>query len=361
MPNIASDQPLQPTNRAPIFFDQKRFIADLETKNPIKVFKNALSAAKNHFDNRFLEGEDARSLVCEASQFADILLWYAWHQYNWDDEVSLVAVGGYGRGELHPHSDIDLLILMRKDFSKKYRERIELFITFLWDIQLKIGHSVRSISQCVDEAKADISVATNLMETRLLCGNSDILQLMLKKTGPKKIWSSSKFYKGKIDEQSARHQKHQDTEYNLEPNVKDAPGGLRDIQLINWTAKRHFDVHRRSQLVYKQFLSEEEYLTLRKDEEFLWKVRYGLHYLAERPEERLLFDYQRQLAKLLGYTDGNGKLAVEKFMQRYYQTVLSIRELTDVLLQYLDEAIYRKNKTKVIRQVNDGLLSKMIT
>ncbi|MGB2172646.1 MAG: [protein-PII] uridylyltransferase [Porticoccaceae bacterium] len=353
MPSISSDQPLQPTNRAPIFFDQKRFVADLESQNPIKVFKNALSAAKNHFDNRFLEGEDARSLVNEASQFADVLLWHAWNQYEWDEDVSLVAVGGYGRGELHPHSDIDLLILMRKDFSKKYRERIELFITFLWDIQLKIGHSVRSISQCIDEAKADISVATNLMETRLLCGNSDLLQLMLRKTGPKKIWSSSKFYKGKIDEQIARHHKHQDTEYNLEPNVKEAPGGLRDIQLINWTAKRHFDVHRRSQLVHANFLSEEEYLTLRKDEEFLWKVRYGLHYLSERPEERLLFDHQRKLATLLGYTDGNGKLAVEKFMQRYYQTVLSIRELTDVLLQYLDEAIYRKNKTKVKKQVNE--------
>ena len=358
MPSITSDQPLQPTNRAPIFFDQKRFVTDLESQNPINVFKDALSAAKNHFDNRFLEGEDARALVNEASQFADVLLWYAWHQYDWDENVSLVAVGGYGRGELHPHSDIDLLILMRKDFSKKYRERIEMFITFLWDIQLKIGHSVRSISQCIDEAKSDISVATNLMETRLVCGNSDLLQLMLKKTGPKKIWRSAKFYKGKIDEQIARHHKHQDTEYNLEPNLKEAPGGLRDIQLIDWTAKRHFDLHRRSQLVYQGFLSEEEYLTLRKDEEFLWKVRYGLHYLAERPEERLLFDHQRKLATMLGYSDSKDKLAVEKFMQRYYQTVLSIRELTDVLQQYLDEAIYRKNKIKVVTQVNERFVIK---
>ncbi|MDG1694098.1 MAG: [protein-PII] uridylyltransferase [Porticoccaceae bacterium] len=358
MPIIPSDKPLQPTNRAPIFFDQKRFIVDLESKNPINVFKDALSAAKNHFDNRFLEGEDARALVNEASQFADVLLWYAWHQYDWDEDISLIAVGGYGRGELHPHSDIDLLILMRKDFSKKYRERIEMFITFLWDIQLKIGHSVRSISQCIDEAKSDISVATNIMETRLVCGNSDLLQLILKKTGPKKIWRSAKFYKGKIDEQIARHHKHQDTEYNLEPNLKEAPGGLRDIQLIDWTAKRHFDLHRRSQLVYQGFLSEEEYLTLRKDEEFLWKVRYGLHYLAERPEERLLFDHQRKLATMLGYSDSKDKLAVEKFMQRYYQTVLSIRELTDVLQQYLDEAIYRKNKIKVVTQVNERFVIK---
>jgi len=352
MSNPSCDQPLQPNNRAPIFFDQKRFLNDLQCRNPVDVFKDAQNAAKNHFDNRFLEGEDARALVNEASQFADLILWHAWHQYQWDDNISLVAVGGYGRGELHPHSDIDLLILMRKDHSQKYREQIEMFLTFLWDIQLKIGHSVRSLSQCVDEAKADITVATNLMETRLLCGSSQLLQLMLKKTGANKIWRSAKFYRGKMDEQKQRHHKHQDTEYNLEPNIKEAPGGLRDIQQINWTAKRHFNVHRRSQLVYKGFLSEEEYLTLRLDEEFLWKVRYGLHYLADRGEERLLFDYQRKLATLLGYSDGNGKLAVEKFMQRYYQTVLSIRELTDVLSQYLDEAIYRKNKTKVVKKIN---------
>ena len=162
MANTSFDQPLQLHNRAPIFFDQKRFVEDLNSRNPIQVFKDALSAAKNHFDNRFLEGEDARSLVSEASQFADVLLWYAWNQYEWDDEICLIAVGGYGRGELHPHSDIDLLILMRKDLSKRYRERIELFVTFLWDIQLKIGHSVRSLSQCVDEAKSDLTVATNL-------------------------------------------------------------------------------------------------------------------------------------------------------------------------------------------------------
>ena len=293
------------------------------------------------------------SLVNEAARFADIILCYAWSRFEWDDNISLIAVGGYGRGELHPHSDIDLLILMRRNRPQKYRQSIEQFLTFLWDIQLKIGHSVRSLSQCVDEAKADISIATNLMETRLLCGDKALRQTMLKKTGPNKIWSSSNFYRGKIDEQRARHRKHADTEYNLEPNVKEAPGGLRDIQLINWTAKRHFNVHRRSLLVHAGFLSEEEYLTLRREEEFLWKVRYGLHLIAGRPEERLLFDYQRKLATMLGFRDSEGRLGVEKFMQRYYQAVLSIRELTDVLLQYLDEAIYRKNKAKVITEINE--------
>lgn len=337
----------------PLFFDQKRFVADLATGNPVTVFRDALGAAQNHFSTRFHEGEEVHSLVNEAARFADLILCYAWSRFEWDDNISLIAVGGYGRGELHPHSDIDLLILMRRNRPQKYRASIEQFLTFLWDIQLKIGHSVRSLSQCVDEAKADISIATNLMETRLLCGDKALRESMLKKTGPNKIWSSSNFYRGKIDEQRARHRKHADTEYNLEPNVKEAPGGLRDIQLINWTAKRHFNVHRRSLLVQAGFLSEEEYLTLRREEEFLWKVRYGLHLIADRPEERLLFDYQRKLATMLGFRDSEGRLAVEKFMQRYYQAVLSIRELTDVLLQYLDEAIYRKNKAKVITQVNE--------
>ena len=345
-------QHLRPNKYAPIFFDQKRFIEDLQTQNPITVFRNALNAARKHFDNRFLEGGEAHALVNESAQFADVLLDYAWHQYEWDKNICLIAVGGFGRGELHPYSDIDLLILMRRNEPELYRDRIEKFLAFLWDIQLKIGHSVRSLSQCVSEAKADITVATNLMETRLICGNSMLREAMINKTGPNKIWPSAKFYRGKIDEQKERHRKHDDTEYNLEPNIKEAPGGLRDIQLVNWTAKRHFDVHRRSLLVHKGFLSEEEYLTLRRDEEFLWKVRYGLHYIADRGEERLLFDHQRKLAGLLGYADSEGKLAVEKFMQRYYQTVLSIRELNDVLLQYLDEAIYRKNKTKVIKPIN---------
>lgn len=359
MPKIATDisvKDLRPNQYVPIFFDQKRFLKDLATENPVSVFRNALSAAKNHFDNRFLEGGEARALVQENAQFADIILHYAWHQQTWDDNISLIAVGGYGRGELHPHSDIDLLILMHRNKAEHYRERIEKFLAFLWDIQLQIGHSVRSISQCIVEAKADITVATNIMETRLICGNPSLRNTLLEKTGPNKLWPSAKFYSGKIDEQKKRHRKHDDTEYNLEPNIKEAPGGLRDIQLINWTAKRHFDVHRRSLLVHKGFLSEEEYLTLRRDEDFLWRVRYGLHYIAERGEERLLFDYQRKLATLLGYTDSNGKLAVEKFMQRYYQTVLSIRELTDVLLLYLDEAIYKKNKTKVATPINDRFI-----
>ena len=339
--------------QAPLFFDQKRFLEDIQRESPVQVFRNALAAAQAHFNNRFHEGEEVHTLVNEHAQFVDIILRYAWEQFEWDKNISLIAVGGYGRGELHPHSDIDILILLRRNNPQEYQENIENFCTFLWDIQLKIGQSVRSISQCVEEAKRDITIATNLMETRLIWGEPKLRESMIKKTGPNRIWSAASFYRGKINEQNERHQKHDYTEYNLEPNVKEAPGGLRDIQVLNWVAKRHFKVDRRSHLVREGFLSEGEYNTLRQDEEFLWKVRYGLHLIAGRSEERLLFDYQRELAKMFGFSDSDGRLGIEKFMQHYYQVVLSIRELNDVLLQYLDEAIFRKNKAKVVTPINE--------
>ena len=250
----------------PLFFDQKRFLANLENSDPVEVFRDALSAAYHHFNNRFHEGDEVHRLVNEQAQFADLILRHAWQRFKWDGDISLVAVGGYGRGELHPHSDIDLLIITKSSKAEKYRASIEKFLTFLWDIQLTIGHSTRSVEQCVEEARGDITVATNLMETRLICGNEALLAKLMAKTGPDKIWPSATFYRGKIDEQKQRHRKHDDTEYNLEPNIKEAPGGLRDIQVINWTAKRHFQVYRRSHLVHKGFLSEEEYTTLRRDE-----------------------------------------------------------------------------------------------
>lgn len=340
----------------PLFFDQKRFLADLDRGNAIQVFRDALEAAQHHFDSRFEEGEKVSTLVSERAHFLDIIIRHAWERYRWESNIALIAVGGYGRGELHPHSDIDLLILLKRNNSEKYRTSIEKFLTFLWDIQLKIGQSVRSIRQCVQEAKADLTVATNLMETRLIWGDATLHRVMLKKTGPGRIWPSPMFYKSKIEEQRARYRKHDFTEYNLEPNIKEAPGGLRDIQLVNWVAKRHFRVEYRPELVRCGFLMEDEYNTMCRDEEFLWRVRYGLHLIAGRPEERLFFDYQRKLAKMFGYQDTQERLGVEKFMQRYYQTVLSIRELNDELMQYLDEAIFRKDKVKVVEPLNERFI-----
>lgn len=336
-----------------LFFREQQFLADLESQEPLTVFSDAISAVDRHLNRRFEEGEQIRPLITERAIFTDRILIHAWNQFEWDNNISLVAVGGYGRMELHPQSDVDLLLLTKRDNHGRYQKSISEFLTFLWDIHLKIGHSVRSIKHCVQEAKADITVATNLLESRLLIGNEDIMAKMLTGTGPAKIWRSKAFFEAKRSEQDDRHEKHGNTEYNLEPNIKEAPGGMRDIQSISWIAKRHYGVNNLEQLIACDFLSEEEYQLIRQGEDFLWRVRYGLHVIAKRPEERLLFEYQRKLAEMFGYKDDDRHMAVEQFMQRYYRVVLAMHEQNDVLLQYLDEVILNEDSHVKAENINE--------
>jgi [protein-PII] uridylyltransferase len=336
----------------PLFFDEKRFLANLNSGDAQTVFRDAIRAADTFLNNRFEQGEDTEALVHERAAFIDRILLHAWQRFSWDKNISLLAVGGYGRGELHPHSDIDLLLLSKRKNHKPYKASIESFLTFLWDIQLNIGHSVRSLSHCVEEAKADITVATNLMESRTLAGNAELRLQMEERTGPANIWPAEDFFRAKYEEQNQRHEKHGNTEYNLEPNIKEAPGGLRDIQTIGWVSKRHFHKRTLAELANTHFLAAEEYELLRKGQAFLWRVRYGLHLIAGRPEERLLFDSQRKLAQMFGYEDTKERLAVEQFMQRYYRVVLTMREQNDMLLHYMDEVINKSHKKHTLRAIN---------
>ncbi len=336
----------------PIFFNQNRFRDDLASKPKIKVFKDAIAGINQHFETRFYEGNDIRHLIHERSAFIDLILHYSWYQFDWDDDICLIAVGGYGRGELHPQSDIDILILLDNKVGKKYDENLQAFVTHLWDIGLGVGSSVRTLKECIKIAKQDITVATNLIEARRIAGNDKLRDQLQIKTGPKYMWREDRFFKAKVDEQNERHAQHNNTTSNLEPNVKNAPGGLRDLQTINWVAKRFFGVQTLRQLEGQDFFTEYEFGILRSCEAFLWKVRYGLHLLAGRPEERLLFEYQRQLAKSFGFKDSDKGLAVEQFMHEYYRTVMALSELNDVLLQYLDEVIHKKRRPK-IKKINE--------
>jgi [protein-PII] uridylyltransferase len=243
-------------------FNLNDFEAGLSTQaqQNISQFRNALNRAYAETSERFWAGRSATELVYQQAAFIDEILRHAWRQFFSDDDrnIALVAVGGYGRGELHPHSDIDLLILLRKN-SKPYQEAIVTFTTFLWDIGLEVGHSVRTLKECVREAKLDITIATNMQEARLLYGPQDLFADQKKLTGPKKIWPDKKFFEEKIKEQHQRHVKFNDTAYNLEPNIKDGPGGLRDIQMIGWVAKRHFFADTLHDLVKHDFLTEKEY------------------------------------------------------------------------------------------------------
>lgn len=337
----------------PICFNQIKFHADITASdNVIGIFKDALEALDAQYHARFKEGESARGLIYDRAHIIDCMLHYAWHQFLWSDDISLIAIGGYGRGELHPKSDIDLLLLLSNDPDTKDYESSQEFLTLLWDIGLNIGHSVRTLNQCVEMVRDDVTVATSILESRLLQGPEYLFTSLQRKTHPGTVWSNKSFFLAKFNEQQQRHEKYNDTEYNLEPNVKNAPGGLRDIQTIQWVAKHFFKVSTLADLEGKGFFTDAEYASLITGEEYLWKVRYGLHMVANRAEERLLFEYQRELAALFGYEDKDEKLAIEQFMQHYYRVVLSLRELNDVLLQFLDEAIINKSATTSVAPIN---------
>lgn len=337
----------------PLCFNQQRFRLDLQNKVKIHVFKDAICGVDTHFKTRFEEGEDVRSLVNARAAFVDLILHYVWYQYSWDDDICLVAVGGYGRGELHPQSDIDILILLDNNVGKKYDDALRDLVTFLWDIGLDIGSSVRTLNECREIAKDDVTVATNLLEARRLAGNDRLRDQLQTITGPEKMWPMPEFFNAKWDEQRQRHKKHNNTECNLEPNIKNAPGGLRDLQMINWLAKRYFGVQTLRQLEGKDFFTEREFAVLRNSEAFLWRVRFGVHLLSGRREERLLFEYQRELAKIFGYEDSDEGLAVEQFMHEYYRSVIALRELNDVLLQYLEEKIFQEDASKNLVPINE--------
>jgi len=340
-------------------FDQTTFDQKLaEATSPISVFKDTIKQGQSKLDESLLIDGDIKKLITGRASLIDQVLANAWQRFDWahseekSEEISLIAVGGYGRGELHPHSDIDLLILLKHDNAEKYKEAIEGFLTLLWDINLEVGQSVRSITCCAEEADKDITVVTNLLESRTLIGPDTLRQEMKTAITTDKMWSSKDFFQAKWDEQQARHKKYNDTEYNLEPNIKGSPGGLRDIQMIGWVAKRHFGGTELYDLVNNNFLTQEEYDTLIKCQDFLWLIRYGLHMLSGRAEDRLLFDHQRALAKLFGYEDNDDKLAVEQFMQKYYRAVLAISELNDLLLQHFEEAILQSDDELQIQPIN---------
>ena len=288
----------------------------------------------------FTSGANITDLVNGRSWLIDQLLQQCWQRLVGDNAAAaLVAVGGYGRNELLPGSDIDLMILLDMAESPELAEKLKDFLNLLWDTGLEVGHSVRTLADCVEQSQADITVATNMMEARLLTGPPALIDRLRELTGPDRIWPSREFFAAKRAEQVARHARFDDAVYNLEPNVKEGPGGLRDVQMIGWVVKRHFGSDTLSELVAHDFLDATEYRLLIEGQQFLWRVRFGLHQLARRREDRLLFDYQRKLADMLGYQDKAHHLAVEQFMKDYYRTIQELSRLNEMLLQHFEEAI----------------------
>ena len=304
------------------------------------AWRERLRAAHEELRARFLAGEPVEELVHARAALVDTVLRAAWAVHCPSRSAwALVAVGGYGRGELHPASDIDILLLVPQPPDRVGSSAIETLVAFLWDIGLEVGHSVRTVAECLEASGADVGVMTTLLEARLLAGDAQLLGAMRTALAPERLWPVQQFFEAKLREQAERHQKANDTAYNLEPNVKTGPGGLRDIQTIAWVAKRHFNADTLEALATHGFLAVAELRRLRQAQAFLWKVRFGLHTLTGRREDRLLFDHQIRLAHSFGYEDASYTLAVEQFMQRYYRTVMDVSLLNELLLQLFREAI----------------------
>ena len=322
-------------------------------RHPLPLYKSTISDFHRTLESQFREGVSANQLLKERASFMDFIMRSAWTRFEWNENlsswrksrISLLAVGGYGRAELHPFSDIDLLTLLERPNYDLHRDNIQSFLALLWDIGLEVGHSVRSIKECRIQAGNDVTVLTALMEARTLFGDDELRSQMSKQIAPEKIWSPRKFYRAKVTEQEERHTKYEHTEYSLEPNVKSSPGGLRDIQTVMWIAKRKFGTVNFDDLVEQNFLTSTESKVLAEGRDLLWKIRFGLHLVAGREDDRLLFEHQQKLAQMFGYQDDD-QLAVEQFMQDYYRTAMEVNHTNRLLLRHFDEAIV-ENRARI--------------
>ncbi|MBW7930399.1 MAG: [protein-PII] uridylyltransferase [Gammaproteobacteria bacterium] len=303
--------------------------------------REVLQGAQAALASRFLAGESATALVADRTRLIDQVIRAAWAQTGAQPlpDIVLAAVGGYGRGELHPCSDVDLLVLLPDHSATDVRPPVARFLALLWDLGLEVGHGTRTVADCRAESIRDLSTATTLMEARRLLGPEELFARMVAACAPPQVWPADRFFAAKLKEQQARHARYDDTAYNLEPDIKGSPGGLRDINMILWVACRHFGTGDPEALVSRHFLTPGQLALLRQGREFLWRLRFALHLLTGRKEDRLLFDHQARIARLFGYQDATYMLAVEQLMQRYYRTVMELSRLNEMLLQLFQEAI----------------------
>ncbi len=257
-------------------------------------------------------------------------------------ELAIVGLGGTGRGEMAPYSDLDLMFLTRGKPSREVQRAVERLLYLLWDMQIKVGHSLRSVDELIALARSDMTVRTAFLESRLLWGSEAIFEEASKRFRSKIVsGSGADFVAAKLAERDERHVKMGDSRYVVEPNVKDGKGGLRDLQTLYWIGKYIYDVREPSELVSVGLFTSEEFALFERAERFFWAVRCHLHLEAGRPEERLGFEYQKAIAKRMRYADRPGKSAVERFMHFYFLNAKTVGDLTGLFLAQLDEKMAR--------------------
>jgi [protein-PII] uridylyltransferase len=289
---------------------------------------------------RFDANEDIDRLTRERTRAVDALVREAWSIHIGErDSPALFAVGGYGRGELFPHSDIDLLVLADEGAQAESSEALSAFFAALWDAGLPVGHAVRSAAQCTVAAAGDITVLTAMLEARALCADAGDAECLREAVSPRMVGSARRYFADKRAELVGRHARFGDTADNLEPNLKEGPGGLRDLQTLRWMAMRVPGVPDLDALIALGQLGADEFASLDRERRALSRLRWGLHLVAGKREERLRFDHQKALAARLGHAGDADNLAVEQMMQGFYRSAALVQRIGERLLQRFEEQL----------------------
>lgn len=328
-------------------------------KNDNQLIKNTVKQFKEKLREEFDQKTNVTTIIRKLVTFIDELITALFNKNQLDkgDNFCLLALGSYGRRELLLYSDIDLLLLHTDKISKAQLQRAQTFIQDCWDVGLEISHQITSVSSCAELASRDVTVISSIMDMFLLCGRGSLMEELMYQTHPLHMWTSKDYFVAKLQEQKKRDIKYGETAYNLEPNVKYGQGGLRDLQILLSIGKRHFNIKKLADGIVYGFITDKEYEKLMHCQHFLWRVRFALHCLAEKAEERLSFDYQIKLANFFGYKDAPHSLAIEQFMKDYFKVIKRNRELNEMLLQWFDETIAQPPKQKLLHLDNDFQLS----
>lgn len=316
---------------------------------PALAFKEEIRSAQASAIQTFNENHKAELLLKGLCRSVDHVLEKIWKHFEIPKECSLVAVGGYGRGELFPHSDVDVLILLDKTPEPETQSKLESLVQLFWDIGLDIGHSIRTIDECLQESAADITVQTSLLEARLVCGSRSLFRNLQQHYA--EAMNPQKFFQEKLLELRQRHVKYEDTPYSLEPNCKESPGGLRDLQVILWVARAANLGNSWRELAQRGLITDTEAHQLKRNERAFKDIRARLHIVAGRREDRLIFDIQTPIAESFGFKTTESRRASEYLMQRYYWAAKAVTQLNLILLQNIEAVLFPQ--PSVPRPINE--------
>ena len=302
------------------------------------ALKHKLKAEREAIIDTFRADGKPEKLLSTLRQSVDLALTAAWHEFGMPTSAALVAVGGYGRGELFPYSDVDVLILLDGQADLALQGKLEELVQVLWDIGLELGHSIRTIDECISEAAADITVQTSLLEARLITGNRKLFEFLQDRCTA--VMDPQAFFQAKTLELRQRHVKYEDTPYSLEPNCKESPGGLRDLQVILWVAKAAGLGDSWRKLAERGLITTTEAHQLLQKERAFKDIRIRLHIYAGRREDRLVFDVQTPIAETFGFKTTETRRASEYLMQRYYWAAKAVTQLNTILLQNIEAQLF---------------------